>query len=99
MLSFVVPGHNEEALVAQTVSAVQRAAESEGMPFEVIVLDDGSTDATASLAAEQGARVVRVDNRQIAATRNGGAAASLGEWLVFVDADTVIDGTVVRPRS
>jgi glycosyltransferase involved in cell wall biosynthesis len=65
-------------------------------PYEIVVADDGSTDRTAAIAKEYGAQVVSVANRQIAATRNAGARASTGEFLIFVDADTVVTRAAVR---
>jgi glycosyltransferase involved in cell wall biosynthesis len=65
-------------------------------PYEVVVADDASTDGTASIAERRGARVVRVAHRQIAATRNSGARAAMGELFIFVDADTIVSEAVVR---
>ncbi len=96
MLSFIVPAHNEEANVAATVRSIRAAADGVGVAHEIVVVDDSSTDRTASLAAEAGARVVHVALRQIAATRNAGAKAASGDVFVFVDADTLIDGDVLR---
>jgi glycosyltransferase involved in cell wall biosynthesis len=62
----------------------------------VLVVDDASTDATVAIVAGRGARVVTVDLRQIAAVRNAGAIASHGQFLIFVDADTLVNGAVVR---
>ena len=62
----------------------------------MIVADDGSTDATASIAREHGARVVTVAARQIAAARNAGARASTGGSLIFIDADTLVSAAVLR---
>src|SRR5262249_27693838 len=59
-------------------------------PAEIIVVDDGSTDRTAGIAEEMGARVVRVDLRHIAGARNAGGLAATGDLLVFVDADTIV---------
>lgn len=67
-----------------------------GEPFEIVVADDASTDGTAAIAREQGARVVRVDCRQIAGTRNAGARHARGDMLFFVDADTTVGEAVVR---
>ena len=96
MISFVVPAHNEEQLLPATLQAIHAAAQAAGEPYELIVVDDASTDATAAVAQRHGARVLGVERRQIAATRNAGAAVARGEFLVFVDADTLIDGAVLR---
>ncbi len=96
-ISFIVPAHNEEALIGKTLAAIFATA-TRVIPyqFEVIVVDDFSTDRTAAIAREYGARVVSVAHRQIAATRNSGASAATGDILVFVDADTVIRPPVLR---
>jgi glycosyltransferase involved in cell wall biosynthesis len=96
MISFIIPAYNEEVLLGQTLRAVNGAARALGEPFEVIVADDASTDRTAAVAQEQGARVVSVRRRQIAATRNAGAGAASGEVLIFVDADTTVTEAAVR---
>jgi glycosyltransferase involved in cell wall biosynthesis len=96
MISFIVPAHNEEAWVGRCVSAIRNGAESLGQPHEVIVVDDASTDATASMARQQGAQVVRVEHRQIAATRNSGAQQAHGDILFFVDADTLTDAPAIQ---
>jgi glycosyltransferase involved in cell wall biosynthesis len=96
MISFIIPAYNEESLLGGTLRAVDVAASAAGEPFEVIVADDGSTDRTAEVARANGARVVAVWRRQIAATRNAGARAAAGEVLVFVDADTRVTAAAVR---
>jgi glycosyltransferase involved in cell wall biosynthesis len=94
-LSFIVPAHNEEALIADTVSAIGAAAREAAVGSEIIVVDDASGDATAALARQAGARVVSVHFRHIAAARNAGAAVAVGGTLVFVDADTRVTGAVI----
>lgn len=96
MISFVIPAWNEEANLQSTLRSVHEAACSAGEPYEIVVADDASDDRTGEVASSLGARVVRVAHRQIAATRNSGARAARGEILVFVDADTAIDGEVLR---
>lgn len=95
-VSFIIPAYNEERLLGRTLSAIDQAARALGEPVEVIVVDDASTDRTAAVARAQGARVVAVNCRQIAATRNAGAKEAHGEMLVFVDADTIVTEAAVR---
>jgi glycosyltransferase involved in cell wall biosynthesis len=96
VLSIIVPAHNEEALIRETLRAIDAAARATGVPFEIIVVDDASTDRTAAIAAAQGARIIGADVRQIAAARNIGARAAAGDVLVFVDADTIVPADVLR---
>ena len=90
VLSFIVPAYNEEFELPRTLRAI-KAAMSAADPYEIIVADDASTDRTAEIAKNEGARVVSINRRQIAAARNAGARASRGEILFFIDADTRID--------
>jgi hypothetical protein len=87
-LSFIVPAYNEERGLSATLDAIRHAASVTGEPYEVIVVDDASTDQTSAVAASRGATIVRVAHRQIAAARNAGARAATGDLLFFVDADT-----------
>src|SRR6187401_2800440 len=90
MLSFVVPAFNEEHELPASLEAIRVAAEAAKRPFEMIVVDDASTDATAEIARRAGAHVLSVNYRHIAAVRNAGARAAVGDILFFVDADTQI---------
>jgi len=96
MISFIVPAYNEETLIGRTLESLNRAAAEIGEPYEIVVANDASTDRTAEIAESHGARVVSVNRRQIAATRNEGARESIGDQLIFVDADTVVSAEVVR---
>jgi GT2 family glycosyltransferase len=93
--SFVVPAWNEQASLPASLEALHASARTAGVEYEIIVADDASTDRTALVAKEHGAKVVGCEHRQIAATRNTGARAASGQMLVFVDADTLVGaGTV-----
>jgi glycosyltransferase involved in cell wall biosynthesis len=91
VISFIVPAFNEELELPATLSAIHSAAKSANEDHEIIVVDDGSTDATAEIAKQAGAQVVSINRRQIAAARNAGAHAAQDEILFFVDADTRIN--------
>ncbi len=89
--SIVIPAYNEEALLPATFDALDRAmAAQPGRTGEVVVADNASTDRTAEMARERGARVVFEPHRQIARARNTGGRAARGRYLIFVDADTIV---------
>ncbi|GAB4190328.1 MAG: glycosyltransferase [Phycisphaeraceae bacterium] len=93
--SFVIPAHNEAKLLPGTLRSIHEAARTAGLNYEVIVVDDGSTDETAAVARESGARVVRVEHRQISRTRNSGVWETDGKVLIFIDADTRVTAGVL----
>lgn len=90
MLSFIVPAYNEELELPSTLSAIHAASAATAEPYEIIVVNDGSTDSTAAVAADGGARVLTIQRRHIAAARNAGGRAAQGDILFFIDADTRI---------
>lgn len=92
-ISVVIPAHNEERYLPRLLAgiAAARARYRHGVgAVEVVVADNGSTDATVETAQARGCRVVPVARRAIGAARNGGARAAQGAVLAFVDADTQI---------
>lgn len=99
MLSFIVPAYNEELELPATIRAIHNSAKVRsangrirgGEQYEIIVVDDGSTDTTAKVARDADAKVVSINRRQIAAARNAGANHARGDILFFVDADTRIN--------
>jgi glycosyltransferase involved in cell wall biosynthesis len=94
MISFIVPAYNEEAELPGTLRAIHSAAD--GYEYEIVLVNDGSTDATAGTGEKFGARVISIERRQIAAARNAGARAARGDIFIFVDADTQIGAEHVR---
>jgi glycosyltransferase involved in cell wall biosynthesis len=85
-LTVIIPAYNSRAFLHQ---ALQALAVSCRPPDEVIVVDDGSTDGTGTLAQSLGAHVIRLPDgpRGPARARNRGAAEASGDLLVFLDAD------------
>jgi glycosyltransferase involved in cell wall biosynthesis len=83
-VSVVVPAYQEAAHIARLLRSLRRQHVA---PLEVVVADDGSRDATASIAERHGARVLRLPHRGPAAAKNAGAEAARGDVLVFLDGD------------
>ncbi|MCC7376077.1 MAG: glycosyltransferase [Verrucomicrobiales bacterium] len=91
-LTIVIPAFNEERLLPRTLEAVGRSMPGftdRGWDTEVVVCDNNSTDRTAELARAWGAKVVFEPVNQIGRARNCGAAAASGDWILFLDADSV----------
>src|SRR5436190_20538785 len=88
MISFIVPAYNEETELPSTLAAIRAAGLGAAQSFEIVVVDDESTDATLKIAKQNGARVVSIDRRQIAAAWNCGACVAQGEDLLFIDVET-----------
>ena len=74
-LSLVIPMYNEEALARETLGRVRAQLEAIGLPFEIVCVDDGSTDGTAAIIDEAGLADGRVVALHLA--RNFGKEAAL----------------------
>lgn len=110
-VSVVIPAFNEERLLPATLRLVQRAAKASfgarGWEWEIVVCDNNSSDRTAVIARGAGARVAFEPFNQIGRARDTGARAAMGEWLVFIDADSTpsaglfsdIAGQIVSGRA
>lgn len=85
LVSVVIPTFNRGAVVGEAIASVRA---QDYRPFELIVVDDGSTDETPELlGAFSEIRVLRQANRGVSAARNAGVAAARGEWVAFLDSD------------
>ncbi len=84
--SVVIPAYNREAIVGR---AIQSALDQSFAPFEILVVDDGSSDRTAEVVESYGDRVtlIRRENGGAPAARNSGIFAATGEWIAFLDSD------------
>jgi glycosyltransferase involved in cell wall biosynthesis len=85
--SVVVPAYNAARTIAATLESIRAQTQKD---FEVVVVDDGSTDATAGIVARLGddsIRLIHSGNAGPAAARNAGIAASCGRFVSFLDAD------------
>ena len=84
--SVVIPAFNAAATLARAIESVQ----AQSWPaHEIIVVDDGSRDASAEIARQfgDGVRLIQQANSGVSVARNAGAAAATGDWLAFLDAD------------
>lgn len=88
--SIIMPAFNVQATMRDTLAALLAQTYPD---FEIIIVDDGSTDCTPGIAAEYATdarvRVIRQANRGLAGARNSGIAAARGEVIGFCDADDI----------
>ena len=85
-LSIVVPAFQEAGQIGATIDA----ACALGDAVEIVVVDGGSSDGTARIARQRGARVLQAESRGRARQMNQGAAAATGDVLLFLHADTIL---------
>ncbi len=89
--SVVIPAHNEEKYIGKCLQAVRSAAKYvKPDTVEIIVVANRCTDRTAAIARHYGARVLKNDDKCIAAVRNTGVKAARGGIVVTVDADSLM---------
>ncbi len=87
-VSVVIPAYNEARAVPKVIQEVRDALAKTDYSFEILVIDDGSTDDTYIEAHAQGVRVTRhPENRGSGASRKTGIREAKGEWIVMIDAD------------
>jgi len=92
-ISVIIPAYNEEKIIAK---CLDRLKQQTVLPDEVIVVDNNSTDNTAAVAREEGARVIHEPRQGITPARNAGFNAAKGEILVRTDADTIVPSTWIE---
>ncbi|MFT5683116.1 MAG: cellulose synthase/poly-beta-1,6-N-acetylglucosamine synthase-like glycosyltransferase, partial [Myxococcota bacterium] len=93
-VTVLIPAFNEAAVIAGTIRSVQA---SDHPDFEIIVIDDGSSDATHQIAVDAGVIAIKQPaNGGKAAALNAGIAIASGTHLVTVDADTLIAPDTLR---
>lgn len=93
--SIVIPAWNESLFIVDAINAAKSAMEQQRFIGELIVVDNNSTDDTASKASRAGATVVFEPVNQIARARNTGANAATGAWLIFIDADSAVNASLL----
>jgi glycosyltransferase involved in cell wall biosynthesis len=87
-ISVVMPAYNEELGIGPQIEQVRRVMEGCGWPFEIVVVDDGSTDSTTSEVRKHDVRLLQQGrNRGYGASLKAGIAAAAHDWIVIIDAD------------
>jgi glycosyltransferase involved in cell wall biosynthesis len=93
LVSIVIPCHNQGRYLHVSIGSAQGQTHPR---VEVIVVDDGSADSTASIGEQCGAMVIRQKNSGVSVARNRGLEAAGGEYVVFLDADDELLPTAVE---
>ncbi|WP_410513142.1 glycosyltransferase family A protein [Paenibacillus sp. BR2-3] len=100
ILSIVVPAYNLEQYITPMLNSLLNQSEQQ---FEVIIVDDGSTDQTYNTAVEilSGSpslhyRILRTDNRGVSAARNKGLSEAIGKYVMFLDGDDYVSHDLVH---
>jgi glycosyltransferase involved in cell wall biosynthesis len=93
--SIIIPAYNSEKTIADCIKALKNQDYEKGS-YEIIVVDDGSTDNTAKIAKELGAKVVIQKNSGPAKARNNGAKIAKGKILLFTDSDCIAESNWLK---
>ena len=86
-VSVIMPAHNRDTLIRESIDSVLAQSFTD---FELIVVDDGSTDATAAIVesyTDSRIRLIRQPNQGVSVARNTGLEAAQGEFITFLDSD------------
>ncbi|MBI1979616.1 MAG: glycosyltransferase family 2 protein, partial [Elusimicrobia bacterium] len=87
-VSVILPAYNEADSLQEEITRIKKVLTDAQISFEMIVVDDGSTDNTSQIAQSQGVRVIRhPKNRGVGAARKTGILAAQNEIIVTTDAD------------
>ena len=98
MISIVVPAYNAAGVIGKCIDSVLLQTYSD---FELLIIDDGSTDETAEIVAAKAAQdarihLIRQENAGVSSARNTGIAAASGELLCFIDSDDTVSANYLE---
>jgi glycosyltransferase involved in cell wall biosynthesis len=88
-ISFIIPAFNEEKYIGHVLDSIHRFAPQD-IDYEIILIDNGSTDNTISICQELNGIILIDKESTIAGLRNNGVSQSTGEVLIFIDADVIL---------
>ena len=95
--SIVMPCLNEAETLAVCIQKAKRSLEENNVVGEIIIADNGSTDGSQEIAAQQGARVINVQFKGYGNALTGGIAAARGKYIIMGDADDSYDFSSLGP--
>ena len=99
MISFIIPTYNAENTIQNTINSILKQSET-SLEYEIIVVDDGSTDNTKNLIQElesnEKIKYYSKENSGVADTRNYGVQKSNGEYIIFVDSDDYVSQNLLK---
>ncbi|WP_338038844.1 glycosyltransferase family 2 protein [Neosynechococcus sphagnicola] len=106
-ISVVIPTYNRRAILEKCLVALEQQHLSPDTPisgYEVVVVDDGSTDGTLEWLAQQRGvfphvRCLQQDHQGPAAARNLGVTAAIGETIIFIDSDLVVTASFLQAHA
>jgi len=89
-ISFIVPVRNDAERLRVALASLATTATAAAVPFEIIVVDNGSTDQSVQVARDAGATVVELPDSKVSAMRNTAARRARFDLIAFVDADNEV---------
>lgn len=95
-VSVIIPSHNYGQYLSRAIESVLAQTV---LPWEILVVDDASTDSTKDVAlsyADRGVSYMRVEHRSLSATRNSGARATAASFMLFLDADDYLQDDYIE---
>lgn len=95
-ISVIIPAHNAADFLPRAIDSVRAQTRP---PSEIIVVDDGSVDASVAIARDKGVQVLARGHAGVSATRNCGIDAATSPWLAFLDADDVWEPRKLERQS
>ncbi|HLE06853.1 MAG TPA: glycosyltransferase family A protein [Candidatus Nanoarchaeia archaeon] len=94
-ISIIIPTLNEKDYLPRLINSIKKHTSISKRDYELIVVDGGSIDNTVSIARKLVNKVVVLKKRGIGFARNKGVKVASGDYLFFIDADTIIENDVI----
>jgi len=99
-ISIIIPAHNEEKYIADTLKHIQKLSYPKDS-FEVLVIENGSTDGTLAIAKKfeyENIKVFSIEPRGVSKAKNFGIknVYDKSDWVIFLDADTILEPTFLK---